>query len=218
MAATYVTAAELRSALGIGSLYDNALLEDVAQAAEDLIKKQLWFNEYPVVGSAIYQGICTVVMSAQPTFVTGQTVTVTGVGAKYNGSHTITGTYPWSTGSATAPWYPWWPYSRTSFPYGYSIIQYTASDHPADENYHLVVPYGKVAIPADAPDYANEPLINQAALMIAIDIWQARQQSNAGGISPDGSFGSSPYRMGSSILSRVRGLISPYLSPRGMVG
>jgi len=52
--------------------------------------------------------------------------------------------------------------------------------------------------------------------MLAIDIFQARQQSNAGGVSPD--FTPSPYRMGSSLLGRVRGLISPYLSPRGMVG
>lgn len=216
MAATYVTAAELRSALGIGSLYDNALLEEACQAAEDLIKKQLWFNEYPVVGHGIYQNVATVVMSASPTFVTEQTVVITKCGEPYNGTHTVTGTFPWSTGSSTFPWYPWWPFSRTSFPYGYSIIQFSVTH--ADDNYHQVVPYGKVALSSGQPDYASEPLINEAALMVAIDIWQARQQSNAGGISPDGSFGSSPYRMGSSILSRVRGLISPYLSPRGMVG
>lgn len=216
MAATYVTAAELRSALGIGSLYENSTLEDVCQASEDLIKKQLWFNEYPIVGHGIYQNVATVVMSASPTFVTGQEIVITKSGTPYNGTHTVTGTYPWSTGSSTMPWYPWWPFNRTQFPYGYSIIQFALTH--ADENYHLLVPYGKAALSSGVPDYASEPLINQAALMVAIDIWQARQQSNAGGISPDGTFGSSPYRMGSSILTRVRGLISPFLSPRGMVG
>ena len=52
--------------------------------------------------------------------------------------------------------------------------------------------------------------------MIAVDIWQARQLSSAGGISPD--FQPSPYRMGNSLLSRVRGLIADHLAPTGMVG
>ena len=86
-----------------------------------------------------------------------------------------------------------------------------------DDNYHLIVPYGKVAVtPTTATDYASEPLIRLAALEMAIDMWQSKQQSNAGGVSPDGS--PSPYRMGNALLGRVRGLIAPFLSPRGMVG
>ena len=41
MAATYVTEAQLRTALGIGTLYDDATVESVCQAAEDLISKML---------------------------------------------------------------------------------------------------------------------------------------------------------------------------------
>jgi len=52
--------------------------------------------------------------------------------------------------------------------------------------------------------------------MVAVDIWQARQASNAGGISPD--FQPSPYRMGNTLLARVRGLLAPYLSPNSLVG
>jgi hypothetical protein len=52
--------------------------------------------------------------------------------------------------------------------------------------------------------------------MIAVDIWQARQSSNAGGISPD--FQPSPYRMGNTLLARVRGLLANHLSPNGLVG
>lgn len=213
--ADYVTVAELRSALGIGSLYDDTVLEQACQAAQDVIQGQLWFNSYPIVGAGIYAGTGFLVISANPSFVTGQTVTISECGANYNGTHQITGTYPWTAGSSTMPWYPYWPYSRAQFPYGWSIIQFATN--AADENYHLIVPYGKVLITtATATDYSTKPLIREAALEVAIDIWQSRQQSNAGGVSPDGTM--SPYRMGNTLLARVRGLIAPYLSPRGMIG
>ena len=218
MAATYVTVAELRANLGIGSLYSDATIEEVCQTAEDLIKKQLWFNKYPVVGSGIYSGKCYLVLSTSGSFVAGQTVVTTGVGAKYNGSHTITATYPWTPGSGSFPYFTFFPFNGQNFPRGYSIIVYTASDHPDDEAYHLVVPYGTVEGEenGDAANYATTPAINQAALMLATDIWQARQTSSAGGVSPD--FTPSPYRMGASLITRISGLLAPYKNPRGMLG
>ena len=48
MAATYVTPTQLRAALGIGSLYTDANLEQVCEASENIIKEYLWFNQYPV--------------------------------------------------------------------------------------------------------------------------------------------------------------------------
>ena len=91
MPATYVTEAELRTALGIQDLYEDVDVESVCQASEDLISKMLWFNKYPVVGSAIYQEKGFIVVSANPSFVTGQTVTISKVGNHYNGNKTITG-------------------------------------------------------------------------------------------------------------------------------
>ena len=218
MAATYVTVAELRTNLGIGTLYSDSVVEEVCQAAEDLIKKQLWFNKYPVVGSGIYSGKCYLVLSTSGSFTAGQTVVTTGVGAKYNGSHTITATFPWTPGSGSFPYFTFFPFNGLNFPRGYSIISYTASDHPDDEAYHLVVPYGTVEGSEDggADAYATTPLIREATMMIAVDIWQARQTNNAGGISPD--FSPSPYRMGASLTTRVSGLLAPYRNPRGMLG
>ena len=213
--AEYVTVAEVRDALGVQSLYSDADIESVCEASTDLIQKQLWFNEYPVVGVSIYGNIATAVLSAPLPIATGQDVVITGCGGDYNGNHTVTGTYPFTNGSLSFNFYGFLPYTRYNFPAGYSMIQWSVTH--ADDNYHLIVPYGKVAVtPTTGVDYADEPLVRQAALMIAIDIWQARQQSNAGGVSPD--FSPSPYRMGNSLLSRVRGLLAPYLSPRGMVG
>lgn len=48
MPATYVTEAELRTALGIGALYSSAVVEEVCQAAENIVKSKLWFNTQSV--------------------------------------------------------------------------------------------------------------------------------------------------------------------------
>ena len=213
--ADYVTVAEVRAAIGIQDLYSDLDIETVCTAATDLIRKQLWHNEYPIIGVSLYNNYATAVLSAPLPIATGQSVTISGCGSLYNGTKTITGTYPWSSGSASFNWWAVWPYVRNSFPNGYSMIQWSQTH--ADDNYHLIVPYGKVAVtPTTMTAYETEPLIRLAALELAIDMWQARQQSNAGGISPD--FSPSPYRMGRSLLSRVSGLIAPFISPRGMVG
>lgn len=216
MAATYVTPTELRTALGIGSLYDDTTLETVCQASQDIISKQLWTNSYPIVGVGIYNNYAYVSLATAGAFVAGQTVTISGCGATYNGTHTITSTYPWTPNSGSFPYFTFYPWNTLNYPRGFSLIQFALTH--ADENYHLIQPYGKVAGEnyGDAVDYSLVPAIREAALMIAIDIWQARQQSNAGNISPD--FTPSPYRMGGSLLRRVQGLLSPYLSPRGRIG
>lgn len=216
MAATYVTPTELRSALGIGSLYDDEELELACQSAEDIISKQLWKNSYPVVGAGIYNGYAYLSLASSGAFVAGQTITIEGIGSPYNGQHTITSTYPWTPNSGSFPYFTFYPFNSLNYPRGYSLIQF-ASNH-ANENYHLIVPYGRVSGHqyGDADAYEDVPAIREASLMVAIDIWQARQQSNAGGISPD--FTPSPYRMGNTLLARVRGLLAPYISPRGQVG
>lgn len=216
MAATYVTPTQLRSALGIGSLYDDATLETACESAQNIISKMLWKNTYPVVGAGIYNNYAYLSLATAGAFVAGQTITVSGCGATYNGSRTITSTYPWTPNSGSFPYFTFYPWNTLNYPRGFSLIQFALTH--ADENYHLITPYGQVEGTeyGDAVDYSAVPEIQEASLMIAIDIWQARQQSNAGGISPD--FTPSPYRMGNTVLARVRGLISPYLSPRGMVG
>ena len=66
-------------------------------------------------------------------------------------------------------------------------------------------------------DYTTIPAIQEAALMISIDIFQSRQAPSSGGVTIDG-YAPSPYRMGNTLLARVRGLLAPYLDPRSMVG
>jgi hypothetical protein len=88
----------------------------------------------------------------------------------------------------------------------------------ADDVFHQIEPYGKAQKDYDTQfaTYSTTAAIKLASLEIAVDIWQSRQQSSAGGTSPD--FSPSPYRMGYSLLRRVNGLLAPYVSPRSMVG
>jgi hypothetical protein len=84
--------------------------------------------------------------------------------------------------------------------------------------FHKVVPYGVATGPDHkTQSYATTPAIREAAMIVAVDIWQARQVSQTGGVGMDG-VSASPYRMGYQLINRVRGLIQPYSSPASLVG
>ena len=91
MPATYVTEAELRSALGIGNLYSSAVVEEVCQAAENIVKNKLWFNEQSVyaIEATGTTGRVYIYENAKQ-FIVGDMITVENVRQHYNGSHTIT--------------------------------------------------------------------------------------------------------------------------------
>lgn len=215
MAATYVTAAELKANLGIGTLYADSIVEEVCQTAEDMLNSYLWFDSYPVVGAVLQNNLATVMISSPASFVTGQSITFTNCGATFNGTYTITGTYPFTQGSIAIPLIYNFPYTALTFPKGYSLVQFAKT--ASNQYYQQIVPYGKAAgIDTKQTGYATTPAIRQAALIMASDIWQSRQSSQNGGMTIDGA--PSPWRMSSSLIAKIRGLIAPYESPRSMVG
>jgi hypothetical protein len=193
MAATYVTVAELRSALGIGSLYSDSVVEEVCSSAENIVSSYLWRNTYNNTGHSNTTNTGTLYFDydISKEFYIGQVVVISGNGSKHNGSKTITGV-------------------------GQDTITYAITgNNNVAKPLHPVNPFGVVAGETYV-DYATVPEVREASLMIAVDIWQARQASNAGGISPD--FQPSPYRMGNTLLARVRGMLANHLSPNGLVG
>jgi hypothetical protein len=216
MAATYVTVAELRSNLGIGSLYTDATLEEVCQTSEDLIKQYLWWNEAPVVAAGLQDNVATLVLANPGIFVKGQSVAIEGCGSIYGGQHTITGTIPGITIPVSISTAFWTFFNNYSFPNGYSFIQF-AKTH-ADDPFHRIIPSGKAqGQDTKEVDYAQTPAIREAAMIVAVDIFQARQVSQTGGVGMDG-ISASPYRMGYQLINRVRGLIQPYSAPASLVG
>jgi hypothetical protein len=211
-----VTQAELRTNLGIGTLYSDATVEECCQTAEDLIQGYLWHNDAPVVASSISNNVATLVLSNPGIFTTGQSITVSNCGATYNGTYTLTGSFPGTTVPASIGTMFWSTYALSSYPNGYSFIQYAKT--AANDNFHFVKPYGRALGPEHkAQAYTATPAIREAAMIVAVDIWQARQVSQTGGVGMDG-ISASPYRMGYQLINRVRGLIQPYSNPNSLVG
>ena len=188
------TVSELRSTLGVGSLYPDATLQEVCDAADAVLLRMLWVNKYYNVGhsNTAHTGTLYFQEDVTKVFYVGQTVTITGNGSHHNGSKTITAV---GTDSIT-----------------YAITGNNIAASP----YHPVQPLGIVA--ADTyVDWTLDAAVQEAALYIAVDIWQARQVPAPGGVAVDG-YSPSPYRMGNSLLARVRGLIAHALDPNSMVG
>ena len=192
MAATYVTMAELRTNLGIGTLYSDATVEEVCQSAEDIVSSYLWFDDYYATAQKLTSGVCTLYFDNPVSFYVGETVVISNAGSKYTGSKTI-----------------------ISIPSDYSIT-YPANGQSTDEPLHAIKPPAKVSATTHI-DYATTPAVREASMMIAVDIWQARQAPSGQGASIDG-FAPSPFKMGNTLIARVRGLLAPYMAPTAMVG
>jgi hypothetical protein len=119
----------------------------------------------------------------------GQSIVVTGAGAKFNGNKTVTGV-------------------------NLNSITVTTS-HLNDTPEHPFNPYATVTA-STYQDWAEDAAVQQAALMISVEIWQARTATLSGSNLQD--FQPSPYRMSAQLLAKVRGLIAHALSPNSMVG
>ena len=191
MGMSVTTVAELRSTLGVGTLYPDATLQEVCDASDAVLLPMLWSPTYFTVAHENIIGEGTLYFNdpVLQTFYVGQTVTISNSGSAYNGSKVIT-----AVGN-------------------YSITMATA--HATAQPKHAIAPYGSVAS-RTYTDWTLDAAVQTAALEIAVDIWQSRQASNSGGVSPD--FQPSPYRMGNTLLARIRGLIAHALDPRSMVG
>jgi hypothetical protein len=191
---SYTTVAELRTALGVGTLYADATLQSVCDAADNVLIPFLWTNTTPVIGHSNTASTGTSYFQdrVDDVFYVGQVLNFTGCGSKHNGNKTLTGVGE------------------------YSVTYAITGNNNTPAPYHPINPYGSAA--ADTyVDYALIPAIQEASLMISIDIWQSRQAPSSGGVTVDG-YAPSPYRMGNTLLARVRGLLAPYLAPGSMVG
>jgi len=187
------TVAELRSTLGVGTLYPDATLQEVCDATDAVLLPMLWTNSYYNIAHSNTATTGTLYFEdkVEKVFYVGQTVNITGNGAKHNGSKTLTGVGDYN-------------------------ITYNISGNnntPAVE--HPVQPFGKVSGDTYV-DYTLDMAVQQAALMIAVEIWQARTATLSGSNAVD--FQPSPYRMSAQLLAKVRGLIAHALSPNSMVG
>jgi hypothetical protein len=185
------TVAELRSTLGVGTLYTDAVLESVCDAADAVLLPMLWNPEWYAVAHSniVSQGTLYFDIPVTDIFYIGQTVTISNAGTKYNGSKTI----------------------QTVGEYSISVT----TTHLTAQPKHPIEPFGTVK--ADTyVDWTLDQAVQNAALMIAVEIWQARTATLSGSNAID--FQPSPYRMSAQLLAKVRGLIAHALAPTSMVG
>ena len=184
----FVTVAQLKTTLGLGSLYADADLENITDSADAIIDSFLPHNWHSVVAHALKDNVATLYTLYPHGLIVGQEIEITNCGTVFNGTKTITATTTYSVS-----------YAKTS----------------ADQEKHLVVPNGRIAGPENT-DWTTYDAICMAALLIAVDIFQAKTAPSGGAVAVD--FQPSPYKMGMSLLSRVKGLLAPYMAVGGMIG
>ena len=187
------TVSELRTTLGVGTLYPDATLQEVCDASDAVLLPMLWTNVNYNVGHSNTASTGTLYFDEYVTdvFYVGQSVTITGNGSKHNGSKTIT------------------IVGEKSITYAITGNNNTAAP------YHPVNPLGTVAAETYV-DWTADAAVQNASLMIAVEIWQARTATLSGSNLVD--YQPSPYRMSAQLLAKVRGLIAHALSPNTMVG
>ena len=184
------TVAELKANLGVGTLYSDSILQEVCDAADEVLIPMIAQNRAFAVAHKNEGTTGTLYFAnyIKNVFWVGQTITIADAGAHWNGSKTVNAVTDFS-------------------------IEVT-TDHVSDEPYHVFDPYATITTTQNF-DYADSKAIQTAALLIACDIWQARQAPD-GGLSPDG--GALAYRPATLLIAKVRSLIAPYLSTGSMVG
>lgn len=180
---------DLREALEVGNIFPDTLLQSVCDAAAELVTPFLAFNRAAITDYQCKSNVATFWTSERNLYRTGQAVTVSGIGAHFNGNKTV---IDWGD------------------------RYFTAAVTHADQDLRPLFPAG-YAVQTDQIDmYDTDERARQATLMIAIDIWHARKYPSGSGEAID--FTPSPYKMGRSLYSRVSGLLQPIRDVRGMVG
>jgi hypothetical protein len=185
------TVSELRTTLGVGTLYTDAVLQEVCDASDAVLLPMLWAPKWFSVAHSNVVGVGTLYFNipVADIFYVGQVVTIANSGTKYNGSKTIT-----AVGT-------------------YSISMTTTHTTVTPE--HPIEPYGTVT-GETYTDWTTDTAVQNAALMVSVEIWQARTATLGGSNLVD--FQPSPYRMSAQLLAKIRGLIAHALDPRSLIG
>lgn len=206
-----ISLSEFKETLRVGDLYADDLLQGVMTAAEDIVLAQLVQYRNAVNGILeVGVGTFRVRTVDYHTFEVGQGVTFVGlVPGALNGQATVTAVGLDSSHRTLGP-VPSGHDARNTITVSKAHGQTPTADHT-----DLVPP--ATVYDSDQRDVydAVEP-VREAALAVAVDVWQSR-------VAPGGQleavdFTPGPYRLGRSLMTRVSGLLGPYLNVSGLVG
>lgn len=146
---TIVTASEFRATLGVSqSLYSDAFLNDILDAAENAILPMLVKYEQAVYGWERSGDVTTIYLNTSNLFGKDQTVSITGVDATVNGTYTIVERYN---------------------------DRFTIADTGTDTLFRRVIPSGKVS--SGTFNYVGNANVENAIIVVATEIFQSRFSS-----------------------------------------
>jgi hypothetical protein len=200
-----ITASQLRTVLGVSvSLYSDAYLDSIINSAEQVILPLLTANQNAIAAVYLQNNIAYYITQKQNTFVTGQSVVITGcVPATFNGTKTVTSNF-----------YDPVPYVPFAYPAPYYV--FTAAITNSDIGFRPVIPAGVAYLSgADAATlYASTDAVEQAVTIVSVEIFQSVVAP--GGQIEGVDFTPSPFRMGRSLQNRVIGLLGNYIDVQSM--
>jgi hypothetical protein len=188
-----IALSELKAVLGIGDIYADAIVQEVADSAENIILSYLIFDDVAINGVALTNNVARF-YCYDNTFVVGQALTVSGCGSPFNGSRTV---------------------SKVGVD-EYGVTFFESAITNANITKRQIIPTGRALLTSQAALYDTTPEVREAALAVACDIWITR----TGTLGQQGvDFQSpAPYRLGRSMLTRVSGLLGKHLDTRGYLG
>ena len=187
-----VTAAELRAILGVSvSLYSDAQLNSYIDSAEQTILPLLTQYQSSVTFANVDNSVIYFTTMRPNYFVPGQSVVVTGAGA-YSATYTV-------TDDRIEP------------------NLFTAATASADRDYPLpFIPAATATLTGASASqlYANTPPIENAILVVAVEIFQSI--TAPGNQIMSDNFQPAPFVLGRSLSNRVIGLLGPFLDVETM--
>lgn len=216
----YVDLAEFKSVLGVGDLYPDAQLTQTGTAATNLVLSMLSRYSYPVDQLCCETGdeVKARTVGFHRLYV-GQSIVLEGLPAHLNGPATITA-IGYTADVPPRPLWPWptlWPYSYANAQELYNTFTFElAHQQPPILEVQALIPAGYVYDQASQDVYEEDPLVLEACMMLAVEIWQARVAP--GGTIQGVDFQPGPFRLGRSLIGRVQGLLAPHLDVGTMVG
>jgi len=210
---TIVTAAELRSVLGVSTaLYSDSYLNDVIDTAETVILPMLVRYASPIGSVELESNIATYRVLGDNNFSKGQSVVITGCGSPFNGTFTIL-----ESSNIDAEGFIAQTDSRIFVDALYSEFTgyFTVAITSADIIQRKVIPSGLATL-SGASTYVGNSAVESAVLAVSVEVFQSR-------IAPGGQIEGidftqvSPYRLGRSLFNRVSGLLGAFIDTDSMV-
>ena len=179
---------ELKDVLGIGDIYADTIVQEVADAASNIILSYLTFNDAAIDAVKVENNVATFFTTSKHYFAVGASVVITGIRSPFSSTKTIT-----EKGD----------------------LYFKVSLTNANVEEEAVVPSGRAVLASQTTLYDAVPEIREGALAIAVDIW-AQRMGTMGQQGVD--FQPAPYRLSRSLMTRISGLTAKHINVGTYVG